>query len=140
MENAFASNKCLALNIKQQCNLQILTVNYETHKHQTTWKVPIHEKFYQIDNQTVKTPTKNKVLVHCQMGRSRSAIMVIMYLLYKQVVDNLNSEMDSETIVKFVKNRRSVTDPNKGFMMQLEQFEKEIKLGLVQQRVKEYRR
>ena len=66
--------------------------------------------------------------------------MVIMYLLYKQVVDNLNSEMDSETIVKFVKNRRSVTDPNKGFMMQLEQFEKEIKLGLVQQRVKEYRR
>ena len=74
------------------------------------------------------------------MGRSRSAIMVIMYLLYKQLVDNKNVDMDSDTIVKFVKNRRSVTDPNKGFMMQLEQFEKEIKQGKMQKKVMEFRK
>ena len=59
----------------------------------------------------------NRVLIHCKEGVSRSATIVIAYLM-KQNKMKLNEAL------KFVKYRREVVDPNDGFMDQLRDFEK----------------
>ena len=75
------------------------------------------------------------------MGRSRSATLVIMYLLYKTLVDNRHHgiEIDAETMVKYVQTRRSVVDPNKGFMKQIKDFEVLVKNGEMQKRITEHK-
>ena len=50
------------------------------------------------------------------MGRSRSATLVIMYMLYKTLVDHNDIDCNAETMTKYVQSRRQVVDPNKGFM------------------------
>jgi atypical dual specificity phosphatase len=77
-----------------------------------------------------KTP---KVLVHCQMGRSRSASLVIMYILYKMMVDHPNDlrSISTDFVTKFLKHRRSVVDPNKGFVNQIYDFEAKVRTGEV---------
>ncbi|OAF67497.1 hypothetical protein A3Q56_04777 [Intoshia linei] len=56
------------------------------------------------------------VLVHCKMGISRSASTVIAYLMkYKSISMNEATE--------FVKNKRSIIQPNKGFNKQLQIYE-----------------
>lgn len=78
----------------------------------------------------------NKVLVHCQMGRSRSATLVIMYIYYKQIVDELHDDdLSIETVHTFVRNLRNVVDPNIGFIDQLSEFEELVKSGELQKRV-----
>lgn len=52
-----------------------------------------------------------------------------MYLFYKQFVDCHNTDIDSRTIVKYVSQCRSVVDPNKGFMSQIEKFEQLVRSG-----------
>lgn len=58
------------------------------------------------------------------MGRSRSATMVIMYILYKQLVAISSTEhkFTYEKIIKFVQHLRTVVDPNTGFLDQIEKF------------------
>ena len=51
---------------------------------------------------------QNRVLVHCAMGMSRSATVVIMYLMKK-----FNLCLDDA--LSLVKERRHVVDPNSGF-------------------------
>ena len=65
---------------------------------------------------------QNRVLVHCAMGRSRSATMVIMYLMRKYQIEwNLAFDI--------VKHRRDVVDPNEGFLSKLKEYEgKQYKL------------
>ncbi|EIN09578.1 phosphotyrosine protein, partial [Punctularia strigosozonata HHB-11173 SS5] len=53
-----------------------------------------------------------KVLVHCLMGMSRSATVVCAYLI-------ATTEMVADEAVAFVKERRSIVQPNPGFMRQL---------------------
>ncbi|KRX09238.1 hypothetical protein PPERSA_05907 [Pseudocohnilembus persalinus] len=68
-----------------------------------------------INNDIQSTNTKPKILIHCAHGKSRSASIVIMFLMkslkwsYKQAHD-------------FVKFRRECIEPNFGFQKQLEQF------------------
>jgi protein-tyrosine phosphatase len=61
---------------------------------------------------------KNKVLVHCQVGMSRSATIVIGYLLRKF------PEMTLSKAHRFVKSKRPIVNPNDGFMRQLKSFER----------------
>jgi atypical dual specificity phosphatase len=60
---------------------------------------------------------ENRVLVHCFAGMSRSATIVIAYLL-------ATTPMTVGEATEFVRSKRSVIRPNYGFIEQLEQYEK----------------
>jgi protein-tyrosine phosphatase len=59
---------------------------------------------------------KNRVLVHCAMGMSRSATGAIMFLMRL-------FQCGFEDVFEFVKTQRQETDPNEGFIEQLRRFE-----------------
>lgn len=63
-----------------------------------------------------KSNNQHRVLVHCAMGMSRSATMVIMYLMRKYELD-LNMAFD------VVKRHREIIDPNEGFMKKLKEYD-----------------
>ena len=74
-------------------------------------------QFDEVEQKAKQMRSSNtKVLVHCQMGRSRSATLVIMYLIYK-------FKISSNTALEMVKQRRQVVDPNNGFLKQLKKFD-----------------
>jgi len=62
----------------------------------------------------------SNVLVHCQQGISRSASMVIAYLIAKE-------NMSLKDALALVKNKRQIVNPNVGFMSHLVQFEFKIR-------------
>ena len=62
----------------------------------------------------------DKILVHCMAGVSRSATIVIAYLMWKTHASYLET-------LDFVKNRRNIINPNNGFLQQLYIFEKMLK-------------
>jgi atypical dual specificity phosphatase len=74
------------------------------------------EAFRFIDDATARG---GRVLVHCAMGISRSATIVIAYLMYKYRVP-------LATAYNFVKARRPEINPNPGFMNALQQYEYEL--------------
>lgn len=55
-----------------------------------------------------------KILVHCSYGVSRSATIVIAYLIKKG--------MTYEEAYNYVKERRSIIEPNEGFKQQLKKY------------------
>ena len=63
---------------------------------------------------------KEKILVHCAAGISRSATIVIAYIMWKEK-KSLNDA------IKLVKSKREEIFPNFGFIEQLKIFEKLIK-------------
>ena len=63
---------------------------------------------------------EEKVLVHCAAGASRSATVVIAYLMW-------NKKMPFEEALNYVQEKRFVVYPNPGFKDQLELFDKELK-------------
>ena len=60
-----------------------------------------------------------KVLVHCMAGASRSATIVIAYLMW-------NQKMSYHNALNIVKEKRFIVFPNPGFRDQLQLFEKEL--------------
>jgi hypothetical protein len=61
------------------------------------------------------------IYIHCAMGISRSASIVIGYIMKK-------NNMSFNDAYKFVKDRRPQVDPNFGFCCQLVQYEKTLNL------------
>ena len=61
----------------------------------------------------------DKILVHCAAGASRSATVVIAYIMW-------NKKMSFKEALEFVQNKRNIVCPNPGFKDQLELFEKEL--------------
>ena len=61
------------------------------------------------------------VLVHCQMGKSRSASVVTAYLMYKY-------KYTCHVALDYVKQRRPRAQPNDSFVNQLKQYEKQLKI------------
>jgi protein-tyrosine phosphatase len=59
-----------------------------------------------------------KVLIHCMAGRSRSATILIAYL-----IDILG--MDVDNILLAVQNKRKIVQPNSAFMKQLRKYHSE---------------
>jgi protein-tyrosine phosphatase len=69
-----------------------------------------------------KKINKNKVLVHCVAGISRSATVVTAYLIrYKQM--SLNDALI------FLRGSRHVVNPNLGFLNQLKEYEKKYSIN-----------
>ena len=60
---------------------------------------------------------EEKILVHCMAGASRSATIVIAYLMWIQ-------KMKFNDALYFVKSKRPIVYPNDGFQKQLKIFEK----------------
>ena len=60
---------------------------------------------------------EEKVFVHCAVGASRSATIVIAYLMWK-------NKKQFDEILKLVQNLRPIVWPNEGFKDQLKLFEK----------------
>jgi len=65
------------------------------------------------------TKENGKVLVHCQMGISRSTTSVLAYLIKYHGMSPAQAK-------SFVKQRRSIVYPNEGFIQQLEAYAKKI--------------
>lgn len=61
-------------------------------------------------------PKKSVVMVHCKLGMSRSATIVVAYLMATR-------GMSLNTALNFAKERRIVVHPNRGFMEQLRTLE-----------------
>ena len=86
---------------------------------------------------------KNKILIHCAAGVSRSASIVLSYLMSreikwndteKNIIDVIRQELEYKTSMNykllrfseayyFVKGCRTQIRPNDGFMTQLEKYE-----------------
>ncbi|EGG15805.1 hypothetical protein DFA_09473 [Cavenderia fasciculata] len=78
-----------------------------------------HSTFYQLFKVIDKVQSQGgKVLVHCMRGRSRSATIVIGYLIYKY-------NWDLKKAYAFVKEKRSFIGPHGHLKIQLIVFEKE---------------
>ena len=63
---------------------------------------------------------EEKILVHCWAGSSRSATIVIAYLMWTK-------KMSFNDALNFVHEKREIVYPKPGFQEQLELFEKELK-------------
>ena len=74
----------------------------------------IKEAFEFIDS------SKDNIYIHCVMGISRSASIVIAYIMYK-------NKMTFNEAFDFVAKKRKVISPNTGFQNQLKKFEKILK-------------
>jgi len=76
--------------------------------------------FFPLTKQFIDTAisSNNNVLVHCQMGISRSSTIVIAYLISNGML--LKNAFD------YVKKRREIISPNSGFLRQLIDYEKKI--------------
>lgn len=62
---------------------------------------------------------KGKILVHCVIGKSRSASFVVAYVMKEKKLD-LNQALE------FVRKKRDFIKPNEGFIKQLQDYEKKI--------------
>jgi len=60
------------------------------------------------------------VFVHCVQGISRSATLIVAYLIAKE-------NMTLKEALEFVKSKRAIISPNSGFMEQLKEFEEKMK-------------
>eukprot|EP01083_Nonionella_stella_P071637 192562_1 len=78
------------------------------------------EQADQFINSALQKSGSNRVYVHCYAGKSRSATIVIAYLMK-------NKGMSYEEAYCFTKERREVIQPNRGFTEQLKKYEQELK-------------
>jgi len=62
---------------------------------------------------------KQAVLIHCQMGISRSATIVISYLM-------ISAGMKLDTAIAHIRRLRPVINPNRGFLKQLRALEQKL--------------
>lgn len=78
---------------------------------------PHFENAYQFIDETLRQDKNNNILVHCAMGKSRSATMIIMYIMKR-------FSWSFDKAFAFVKRKREIIEPNDGFVDQLKDFEK----------------
>ena len=74
-------------------------------------------EIFKFSNEFIENALDNngKVLIHCMAGRSRSATILMAYL-----IDTIG--MDVDNILLVVQNKRNIVQPNSAFMTQLKQY------------------
>ena len=70
--------------------------------------------------QPSRRQTNNKVLVHCFAGISRSATIVLAYLM-------VHERMHLHLAIKLLREKHAISKPNQGFMNQLLRFYHKLK-------------
>jgi protein-tyrosine phosphatase len=80
----------------------------------------IHNVLFDTNEKILTSNIHNKILVHCKMGFSRSASIIIAYLMIKQ-------KMSYKNAYNWVKMCRSEISPNFGFTLALQELD--IKLN-----------
>lgn len=70
----------------------------------------------------IKQNKKNRILIHCWAGISRSATITIAYLMKEQRLPLIEA-------METVRESRYIINPNKGFKKILENYSKELGLG-----------
>lgn len=82
------------------------------------------QKYFNLCNQFIDYAITNQgvVFIHCICGVSRSATIVIAYLMYKY-------QYSREVAIKYVQNCRQCVNPNHYFLHQLALYEKYLKIG-----------
>ncbi|CAD8162731.1 unnamed protein product [Paramecium pentaurelia] len=79
------------------------------------------KQYFDQTNQFIQSNlNKGNLLVHCMAGVSRSAAIVIAYLMWSQ-------KMTFQNALIYVTKKREQVYPNKGFRQQLIQYEEELK-------------
>ncbi len=81
---------------------------------------PILYVINKVNNFINENKKDGNILVHCYVGKSRSATCVIAYLMKEY-------EMSLEKAFIYTKEKRDIINPNHGFMMQLIKYESYIK-------------
>lgn len=86
------------------------------------YDAPIENHFIETHNFINEARVNNsKVLVHCKAGISRSATIVISYLMRYENISYIDAFF-------FVKDKRRCVMPNGGFVGKLEEYEKKLKI------------
>ncbi|KAL4460949.1 hypothetical protein ABPG74_016421 [Tetrahymena malaccensis] len=91
----------------------------EIYDHPNFQILPFFEPAIQFINQQMN---KNNLLIHCFAGASRSSTIVIAYLMKEH-------KMTLQEAFDLTKSKRQKTNPNKGFLEQLKQYESIIVNG-----------
>ena len=142
--NQIIDNKLFLGNIKHATNDEILTnlnithivnvtgIDYDNEitKHKQRYiQIQINDHYYeQIDThfdkvhqfiQEALNTEGNKLLIHCRAGVSRSATMIISYLIKIQ-------KLNLKDALNLVKSKRSKIQPNDGFMQQLKMYQQSL--------------
>ena len=82
----------------------------------------ISQYFFEVHNIINKALVENKnVIVHCAAGISRSSSLVIAYLM-------IENRWLYEEAYNYVKSKRSIINPNIGFVKQLKALEYRLKM------------
>lgn len=74
------------------------------------------------------SPQPHRALIHCWQGVSRSAALVILYLMFRR-------NMDYDSAYQYVRERRPIARPNVGFMCQLLAWQKRLQAGVEKPRL-----
>jgi hypothetical protein len=126
----FLSNYAASLNYDLLKSLginQILSVGIELPPHKTTHFKTMHlplddtpkENISKHFEEAHKFINKDITLVHCYAGISRSATIVISYLMKYH-------KMSLNEALEYCRSIRPIVNPNKGFINQLIEFEKKL--------------
>lgn len=79
---------------------------------------------------TEELRNKNKIIIHCQRGVSRSVTLLVAYELWKrnckEVIKIKDIDSQIESIISNIKIHRSIAEPNSGFMLCLKKYVYEL--------------
>jgi protein-tyrosine phosphatase len=115
--NAASYNTLTNLNIKKVINVtQEISPYFNQNLEYKTYKLYDNNldniSNYLDDSYEYIMNTKDNILIHCYMGSSRSATIVIYYLMRKY-------DMTLEQAIKFVKEKRNIVNPTNKFIEEL---------------------
>lgn len=80
------------------------------------------EKYFSQTNAFIDGNIANNIYIHCQMGVSRSATIVIAYLMWKM-------RMSLDNAIQYVKSKRPCIKPNIDFIESLRMYEMQLQSG-----------
>lgn len=120
--NASNTNTINKYNIKSIVNVTCEIPNYYENAGIEYYNIEILDNNennftkYQFDNvMNFMENAKCNILVHCYMGSSRSATIIVLYLMRKY-------KYSLEDAIEFVRNKRDIVNINKNFVQNLEHF------------------